>query len=75
MRARTMGGASKIVFELKPGAKVSISRNDVDTVVTEFGVAKLAGLSVAARIRALAAVAAPEARELLLTQARGARYL
>src|SRR4051812_42238903 len=37
------GLASKIVAELKPGAKVSISRNDVDTVVTEFGVAELSG--------------------------------
>ena len=46
----TTGGpvpGSKVVFELKPGAKVSISRNDVDTVVTEYGVAELAGRSVA----------------------------
>ena len=66
---------SKIVFELKPGAKVSVSRNDVDTIVTEYGVAQLAGLSVAQRVRAMVSVAHPEFREMLLEQARGAGYL
>lgn len=70
LRSKTKAGASKIVFELMPGAKVSISRNDVDTVVTEHGVAMLAGRSAAERVRALIAIAAPEFREQLLADAR-----
>lgn len=66
---------SKIVFELKPGAKVSISRNDIDTVVTEFGIAELAGRSVAERARALIAVAHPKFRDELLSQARKEGYI
>ncbi|NWG25799.1 MAG: hypothetical protein HXY30_15530, partial [Pseudorhodoplanes sp.] len=31
LRSTTKKNKSKIVFELLPGAKVSISRNDVDT--------------------------------------------
>jgi acyl-CoA hydrolase len=76
LRASTKDGkGSKIVFELKPGAKVSISRNDVDTVVTEHGIAELAGKTVAERARALIAVAAPEFRERLLADAREVGYV
>lgn len=69
------GQRSKIVFELQPGAKVSISRNDVDTVVTEYGVACLRGRSVAERAVALAEIAAPQFREELLKQARAVGYV
>jgi len=69
------GTASKIVFTLQPGAKVSISRNDIDTVVTEYGVAKLAGRSTAQRVKAMAAIAHPRFRDELLRQARTERYL
>ncbi len=75
LRSTAKDGSSKIVFELKPGAKVSISRNDIDTVVTEHGVATLAGRSVAERVRALVEIADPAAREKLLAQARAASYL
>lgn len=75
LRAWTAKKQSKIVFELKPGAKVSISRNDVDTVVTEYGVAQLAGKSVAARVRAMVAIAAPDVRDGLLAQAQAAGYI
>jgi acyl-CoA hydrolase len=66
---------SKIVFELRPGAKISISRNDVDTVVTEYGVARLKGLSVAKRARALIAVAHPQFRDELLKNAKDFGYI
>jgi acyl-CoA hydrolase len=66
---------SKIVSTLKPGAKVSISRNDVDTIVTEYGVAILKGNSVAERARALIKIAAPEYRELLTFQAKEFQYI
>ncbi|MEZ4743143.1 MAG: acetyl-CoA hydrolase/transferase C-terminal domain-containing protein [Bdellovibrionota bacterium] len=66
---------SKIVFELMPGAKVSISRNDVDTVVTEYGVAQLAGESVASRIKKLVAIAHPNFRDDLLSKAKKIGYI
>ena len=66
--------SSKIVFELKPGAKVSISRNDVDTVVTEYGVAELVGRSTAERVAALIAIAHPNFRDELTEQARRVGY-
>jgi acyl-CoA hydrolase len=75
MRSTTPDGKrSKIVFELQPGAKVSVSRNDVDTIVTEFGVARLLGKSAAARVEALVAIAHPDFRADLSEKARAARY-
>jgi acyl-CoA hydrolase len=66
---------SKIVFELNPGAKVSISRNDVDTIVTEYGVASLKGKTVSERVRQMIGIAHPQYREGLLFAARKANYL
>lgn len=66
---------SKIVFELKPGAKVTISRNDTDTVVTEYGVAELIGLSVAERAKALIAISHPTVRDELYFKAKNAGYI
>lgn len=75
MHSKTSRGQSKIVFELKPGAKVSISRNDVDTVITEYGIAELSGRSTRERAMALIAIAAPEFRDELLEQAIGVGYM
>lgn len=76
LRATTKDGkGSKIVFELKPGAKVSISRNDIDTVVTEYGIAELSGKTVAERARALIAIAAPQFRDELMACARRVGYV
>lgn len=69
------GAHSKIVFELKPGAKVSISRNDVDTIVTEHGFARLRGLAVAERVEKLIGLASPEFRDKLREQAKAVGYL
>lgn len=71
----TDGLTSKIAFELKPGAKISISRNDIDTIVTEYGVAELIGLSVAERARALIRIAHPSMRDELLFNAQRAGYI
>lgn len=75
LHSRARSGGAKIVFELKPGAKVSISRNDVDTIVTEYGIARLKGRSVAQRVRALTSIAHPEDREDLLRLARDYSYI
>lgn len=75
MRSMTPKGDSKINFELLPGAKVSISRNDVDTIVTEYGVAVLKGHSVAARARQLIGIAHPSQREKLEFNAKKFKYI
>lgn len=75
VRSLGPGGRSKLVFELTPGAKVSISRNDVDTVITEYGIAHLAGRSVSERVRALIGIAHPTVRADLEAAAKRERYL
>jgi acyl-CoA hydrolase len=60
---------SKIVPFLKPGAIVTLSRNDVDMVVTEYGVAHLRGTNVRERIERLVAIAHPDFREDILREA------
>lgn len=61
---------SKIVPQLKPGAAVTLSRNDVDFVVTEYGVAALRGTNIRERVYRLIAIAHPDYREDLLKQAK-----
>ena len=66
---------SKIVPFLKPGATVSLSRNDVDYVVTEYGIAKLRGTSVSERVWQLVEIAHPKFRDELLKKARELNYI
>lgn len=56
---------SKIVAQLSPGTAVTTSRNDVDYVVTEYGVAKLKGRTLRQRAEALISVAHPDFRQEL----------
>lgn len=56
---------SKIVTSLAKGAAVSLSRNDVDYVVTEYGVASLRGTSIRDRVERLIAIAHPDFRDKL----------
>lgn len=60
---------SKIVPTLKLGATVSLSRNDVDYVVTEFGVAWLRGQSIGERVKRLIDIAHPDFKEELRFEA------
>lgn len=61
---------SKIVPRLTHGATVSLSRNDVDYVVTEYGVARLRGTSVRDRVKLLIDIAHPDFREQLREEAK-----
>lgn len=61
---------SKIVPFLHEGATVTTSRNDVDYVVTEYGIAWLRGRNVAERAEALIQIAHPDFREELRAQAQ-----
>ncbi len=64
------GTISRIVPQLTSGNVVSIPRNIVDIVVTEYGVARLRGKSVRQRVEELIAVAHPDFRAELREQAR-----
>lgn len=60
---------SKIVPTLDRGSIVSLSRNDVDFVVTEYGVASLRGTNISERVERLINIAHPDFREKLNKQA------
>ena len=60
---------SKIVPQLKQGAAVTLSRNDVDYVVTEYGVAHLKGTNIRERVELLIGIAHPKYRDELRAQA------
>ena len=61
---------SKIVPLLKAGAAVSLSRNDVDWLVTEYGAVCLRGTSMAERAKLIISVAHPNFREELTQEAK-----
>ncbi|MDR1237870.1 MAG: hypothetical protein LBK28_06495 [Propionibacteriaceae bacterium] len=56
------GGISKIIPFINEGSAVSTLREDVNYVVTEYGVAELAGQTLRERARRLIAIAHPEVR-------------
>jgi len=66
---------SRIVAALAPGTHVSTSKNDINYVVTEYGVAQLRGKSAKQRALELIAIAHPSFRAELMEQARGMKIL
>ena len=64
------GTVSRIAATLPPGSVVSTSKNDVDCIVTEYGIARLRGKTLWQRTRELIAVAHPDFRDQLLYDAR-----
>lgn len=64
------GTISKIKSTLTPGAVCTTSKNDVDYIVTEYGVAHLRGESLASRTKQLIAIAHPDFRDQLTFEAR-----
>ncbi len=61
---------SRIVPMLTPGTHMSTSKNDINYVVTEFGVAQLRGKSAGQRAREMIAIAHPNFRAELTEAAR-----
>lgn len=59
------GTISKIVPVIDEGAAVTTSRNDVDYIITEYGIARLKGLSLKERAKALINIAHPNFRDEL----------
>lgn len=64
------GTASRIVPIIAEGAAVTTLRNEVDYVVTEYGIAQLKGKSLRQRAEALIAIAHPDFREELTEHLR-----
>lgn len=63
------GNISTIVPTLAPGAGVTVPSQDVDTIITEYGVAELRGRCVKDRMEALIQVAHPNFREWIREEA------
>ena len=59
------GKVSRIVPALAQGQAVTTSRNDVDYIVTEYGIAHLRGKTVRQRARALIEISHPDFRDQL----------
>ncbi|MFX3623644.1 MAG: acetyl-CoA hydrolase/transferase family protein [Ectobacillus sp.] len=66
---------SKIVPALAPGTPVTTSKNDVDYIVTEYGVAQLRGKAIRERTKELIRIAHPKFQEELTFQAKKMGYM
>jgi acyl-CoA hydrolase len=66
---------SRIVPKLTEGTHITTSKNDVNYVVTEYGVAQLRGKSAKQRAQALIAIAHPKFRDELTEQAKQMKIL
>ena len=64
------GTISKIKSTLTEGAVVTTSKNDIDYVVTEYGLAHLRGRSLSERAKQLIAIAHPNFRDELMFDAK-----
>ncbi|TWT24758.1 acetyl-CoA hydrolase/transferase family protein [Planomicrobium sp. CPCC 101110] len=61
---------SRIKLDLAPGSVVTTGKNDVDNIVTEYGIARLHGVSLSERAKRLIGIAHPDFREELLFEAK-----
>lgn len=64
------GSMSKIKPRLTPGSVVTTSKNTVDKIVTEFGVAEMRGRTLRQRAEALIGIADPRFRDELTREAK-----
>ncbi|HNX28231.1 MAG TPA: acetyl-CoA hydrolase/transferase C-terminal domain-containing protein [Syntrophomonadaceae bacterium] len=66
---------SSIVPTLRPGSMVTTTRNDVQYVVTEYGVARLKGFNLRQRVNDLVRIAHPDFRDWLMEEAMKLNYI
>lgn len=69
------GPVSKIVPTLAPGSAITSLRNDVQYMVTEYGVADLRWADIPTRAKRLIAIAHPDFRDELTFEAKKLGYL
>lgn len=74
LRATNDKKQSNIVPQLEKGAVITISRNDVDYIATEYGVVKLRGKTVRERAETLISLAHPDYRQGLSQAAKKLGY-
>lgn len=76
LKSTAMGGTISAISACLPaGAIVTLSRNNVDYIITEYGIAKMKGMSVQERAEALIRIAHPKFREQLQSDAGKYRFL
>lgn len=73
--SRSKKGLPKIKPILTPGAAVTIPRNYVDYIVTEYGVAHLRGCNIKERCEQLISIAHPDDRSELRKEAQKLLYI
>lgn len=64
------GTVSRIRPTLTPGAIVTTHKNDVDCIVTEYGIARLRGKTLSERTKELISIAHPKFRDELIYEAK-----
>ena len=69
------GLISRIVSSFPPGQVVTTPRTDVDSLVTEYGIAELRGKSIPDRVKAMINIAHPQFRDELTSEAKKAGIL
>lgn len=70
LRSTAKGGdLSTVVSQLPAGSKVTLGRNDIDYIVTEYGIAHLKGKSMSKRVEAMINIAHPDFRDKLREEA------
>jgi acyl-CoA hydrolase len=69
------GSMSKIKPRLSPGSVVTTSKNTVDKIVTEYGVAEMRGRTLRQRTEALISIADPRFRDELTQEAKAMSFL
>ncbi|MGM0413846.1 MAG: acetyl-CoA hydrolase/transferase family protein [Bacillota bacterium] len=71
LRSTAKGGeVSTVVSQLPLGSKVTLGRNDIDYIVTEYGVAHLKGKSMSRRVEEMINIAHPDFRDKLREEAK-----
>ena len=68
------GKVSRIVPALYEGTAVPTTRNEIDYVVTEYGIAKLSGKTNLERLKALVAISHPDFRDEIMFKAKKLYY-
>lgn len=66
---------SRIKLNLSPQSVVTTGKNDVDNIVTEYGMARLHGVSIAERAKRLISIAHPKFRDELMFDAKKNGFL